>query len=117
MEFNCIDLKTNVYSEISKDNVFFLYKGGKYQLLIHSDDQDAELEWEMMGSVNAASNFLKQFGFVRLDTNIIANLGKVGGRSKKKLFGKYEAYFSDGSKVTVSRTAYELYLKHLPLIE
>lgn len=116
MDFNCVDLITNHYLEISMDNVYFLYKGGKYQLLVHSD-QDTDSEWEMMGSVNAASNFLKQFGFVRLDTNIIANLKKCIGRSKRKFFGKFEAYFSDGSKVTVSRTAYDLYLKHLPLIE
>jgi DNA-binding LytR/AlgR family response regulator len=116
MDFNCVDMKTNVYSEISKDNVFFLYKGGKYQLLVHSD-QGTGLEWEMMGSVNAASNFLKQFGFVRLDTNIIANSEKLDGRSKEKLFGKYKAYFTDGSSVGVSRTAYDLYLKHLPLVE
>jgi DNA-binding LytR/AlgR family response regulator len=115
MEFNCVDLSSGMYLEIPHDNVLYLKKVGKYQLLVRSD-QSIDLEWEMMGSVNAASNFLKQYGFVRLDTNIIANLPQVKGRSKQKFFGKFEAYFSDGSKVTVSRTAYDLYLKHLPLM-
>lgn len=115
MDFNCVDISSGMYLEIPQENVLYLKKGGKYQLLVHSD-KSIEMEWEMMGSVNAASNFLKQFGFVRLDTNIIANLPQVTGRSKQKFFGKFEAYFSDGSKVTVSRTAYELYLKHLPLM-
>jgi|GEM_PF-3006138 len=109
MLFNCLDDKGDPL-DIPKDHVLYVYKAAKYALFVHTD-RHQELEWEMMGPIDSASRFLAQFGFARVDSGTIVNMSKIASWSKKKVFGKYEAYFADGSNVTVSRTAHELYSK------